>query len=193
MAHGPQGTVKDFSYATDVAASGEILVLASRVNTDKIHDGVDLRGLRLAKDIFEVVQRHRSLETISLVGSSIEGLYGCYAVAHLFDRRAERLADWVADKLVIVASSNLGVRQFGVYRFFQGMIPIAHPLLFHRARQLFLCDDGCLLERMTLDSAVSSGWFLSSLRAFRSRMLYANVRNDFMVNYGSPALDAYVK
>eukprot|EP00178_Gracilaria_changii_P003061 TRINITY_DN1448_c0_g1_i1.p3 TRINITY_DN1448_c0_g1~~TRINITY_DN1448_c0_g1_i1.p3 ORF type:complete len:453 (-),score=102.12 TRINITY_DN1448_c0_g1_i1:289-1647(-) len=199
LAHGLQGTVEDFSYvletlhSTAAVRSGELLVHASGVNTDKTHDGVDLGGLRLAEDIREVVSKHDSLQSISLVGFSLGGLYVRYAVAHLFDATTGLVAGLQPDKVVMVAAPNLGVRQFGVYRFLQGVVPLANTLLFETARQLFLCDDECLLELMTRDGAASGARFLSSLAAFRSRLLYANVRNDFMVNYGTAALDAGVK
>ncbi|PXF39535.1 putative lipase ROG1 [Gracilariopsis chorda] len=134
LSHGLQGTVEDFSYlletldSTDEVSSGRILVHASRVNTDKTHDGNDLGGLRLAEDIRHTVAKHSSLQSISLVGFSLRGMYVRYAVAHLYDQQTGKIAGLTADKIVMVASPNLGVRQFGVYRFLQSMIPIAHCL-----------------------------------------------------------------
>lgn len=199
LSHGLQGTVDDFSYlletldSTDEVSSGRMLVHASRVNTDKTHDGIDLGGLRLAEDIRHVVAKHSSLQTISMVGFSLGGLYVRYAAAHLFDHQTGKIAGLTADKIFTVASPNLGVRQFGVYRFFHSMMPLAHGLLFNTAKQLFLRDEDCLLELMTRDTVAKGGAFMSAVMAFRQRVLYANLRNDFMVNYGTAALDEDVK
>ncbi|PXF39927.1 putative lipase ROG1 [Gracilariopsis chorda] len=115
LLHGLQGTIEDFSYlletldSTDEVSSGRILVHASRVNTDKTHDGNDLGGLRLAEDIRHTVAKHSSLQSISLVGFSLRGMYVRYAVAHLYDQQTGKIAGLTADKIVMVASPNLGV------------------------------------------------------------------------------------
>ncbi|CAN8071660.1 unnamed protein product [Agarophyton chilense] len=204
LVHGLQGAVEDFSYVLhtlhgrDAVASGEVLVHASDVNTDKTHDGVDLGGLRLAEEVRDVVGRHRSLQAISLVGFSLGGLYVRYAAARLWRAADNSVAGLRAEHLVLVASPNLGVRHFGLYRFLHGVLPLTDSFLFRTAKQLFLRDAHCLLERMTRDDCIAPvggvhGCFVSALCAFDTRTLYANVRNDFMVNYGTAALDADVK
>lgn len=63
IAHGLQGQAEDFRYmletleSSDACTSGQLLIHATRVNTDRTHDGVEAGGLRLADDIRETVAR----------------------------------------------------------------------------------------------------------------------------------------
>lgn len=200
LAHGLQGTVEDFNYLieelrnTPAARAGRILVHASRVNTDKTHDGIVLGGLRLAEDIRSVVARYPSLESISMMGFSLGGLYVRYAIGHLFSPETGTIASLRPSKVIIVASPNLGVRNFGVYRFLPApVLPVATALIGDTGTELLLRDEGRLLMAMTTDRNGHGMMFLSGLRAFRERYLYANLRNDFMVNYGTAALDHTVQ
>lgn len=198
LAHGLQGMVDDFKYlleslhSTPAARDGSLLVHASPVNQHKTHDGITLGGLRLAEDVQNVVAEHATLETISLVGFSLGGLYVRYAIAHLYNPADGRIAGLQASKVVMVASPNLGVRQFGVYRFIpRGIREVAKQLVLGEStREVLLLDDEMLLERMTRDDDAP---FMKALRTFDTRILYANVRQDFMVNYGTAALDTRMK
>lgn len=203
LAHGLQGTVEDFTYmldelhGTEPGARGELLVHASSVNTDKTHDGIVAGGERLANDIREVVAKYPGLKRISLVGFSLGGLYVRYAIALLYDVESGRIAGLAPNKLVAVASPHLGVRGFGVYRFFPPpVLACAHLLFGHTGLELVLHDTNSvehLLVSMSTDENPLGLPFISALKAFRQRLLYANVRNDFMVNYGTAALDHTVQ
>lgn len=200
LSHGLQGAVEDFTYlldqlrATPAAKSGRLLVHPSRVNTDKTHDGIVLGGLRLSEDIRAVVAEYNTLKCISLMGFSLGGLYVRYAAGHLYDPDTGRIAGLQARKLIVVASPNLGVRSFGVYRFLPDpVLPMAVPFLNETITQLLLRDDEHLLMAMTTDRNKHGMRFLSALGAFSERWIYANVRNDFMVNYGTAALDHTVR
>lgn len=200
LAHGLQGTVDDFNYLLDqlhaspAVMNGRVLIHASRVNTDKTHDGVAFGGLRLAEDIRAVVAQHPSLETISMMGFSLGGLYVRYAAAVLYDGNEGTVAGLKAGSLFVVASPNLGVRSFGVYRFVPGLLlPWMHVLFGETVVQMMLRDEEGLLMAMTTDRNRFGVKFLSALSAFERRVLYANVRNDFMVNYGTAALDHRVQ
>lgn len=196
LAHGLQGTVEDFTYlleelrGTPAAKGGRLLVHASRVNTDKTHDGIVLGGLRLSEDIRAVIAKHKSLQYISLMGFSLGGLYVRYAAGHLYSADTGRVAGLQPRKIIIVASPNLGVRSFGVYRFLPApVLPMANIFLGDTVRQLLLQDEEQLLLAMTTDRNKHGMKFVSALKSFSERWLYANVRNDFMVNYGTAALD----
>lgn len=200
LAHGLQGTVEDFTYlleqlrATPAATGGKLLVHPSRVNTDKTHDGIVLGGLRLSEDIRAVVAKYKSLQYISLMGFSLGGLYVRYAAGHLYNPDSGRIAGLQARKIITVASPNLGVRSFGVYRFLPApVLPVANMFLCETVTQLLLGDEDQLLLAMTTDRNKHGMRFLSALNAFSERWLYANVRNDFMVNYGTAALDHTVQ
>lgn len=200
IAHGLQGAVADFSYLLDEldasgpAADGALLVHAPGVNTDRTHDGVVAGGTRVAADIRMMVRRHPSLRRISLVGFSLGGLYMRYAAALLFEDGL--VAGLTPGRFVSVAAPNLGVRNFGVYRFLpQPVRARANLFIGVTGLELFLEDENPLLLRMSRDDAPGEGGlqFVSALRSFSQRVLYANTRNDFMVNYGTAALDEDVQ
>lgn len=192
LAHGLQGAVADFSYLLDTLdvaePAGRLLVHASAVNTDRTHDGIVAGGERLAADVRAIVAEHPTLTRISIVGFSLGGLYARYAVAALYDANERTVASLKPERFVAVAAPHLGVRNFGVYRFLPApMLSRANLVCGDTGLQLVL-EDGALplLVRMTIDEELP---FVSSLKAFTSRVLYANTRNDFMVNYGTAALD----
>lgn len=196
LAHGLQGAVADFSYLLDMldatapARSGHLLVHASAVNTDRTHDGVEAGGERLAADVRAIASQHPSLRCVSLVGFSLGGLYVRYAAAALFDPATRTIAGLRPARFVAVASPHLGVRAFGVYRFLPAPVRArANLVCGATGLELFLEDSAPLLMRMASDEGLP---FLSALRAFESRVLYANTKNDFMVNYGTAALDENV-
>lgn len=199
LAHGLQGTVEDFSYLLDelrrtpMARAGELCIHPSRVNTDKTHDGVALGGLRLAEDIRAVVAKYPSLQQISMMGFSLGGLYVRYAAGVLYRREEdgkETIAGLKARSVFVVASPNLGVRSFGVYRFVpQSVVQWATSLWGETVAQMMMADEDKILVEMSRDGGKYAVPFMSALRAFSERVAYANVRNDFMVNYGTAAMD----
>ena len=214
LAHGLQGAVADFTYLIDElrasapGSNGRLLIHASSVNTDNTHDGVVAGAKRLANDIQSVVDKYLpSLQSISLVGFSLGGMYVRYAAALLYNHQDGTVAKLKPEKIVLVASPNLGVRNFGVYRFLpQSLLSKAHMLFGETVMELvledgangnssenFANDERKVLLAMTLDDNSHGLRFVSALRAFRHRFLYANVRNDFMVNYGTAALDHTVQ
>ncbi len=206
LAHGLQGDLADFSYLLDEidasgpARAGRALVHASSVNTDRTHDGVMAGGERLAYDIRAVVASHSSLRRVSLVGFSLGALYIRYAAAALFDPETNTIAGLEPACFIAVAGPHLGVRNFGVYRFLPNAVTSrAHLLIGDTGRELFL-EDGAnnILVRMTTDEtdgtlgSVTNARplkFISSLKAFQRRYLYANTRSDFMVNYGTAVMN----
>lgn len=206
LAHGLQGDLADFSYLLDEldasgpARAGRALVHGSSVNTDRTHDGVMAGGERLAYDIRAVVASHSSLRRVSLVGFSLGALYIRYAAAALYDPETKTIAGLEPACFIAVAGPHLGVRNFGVYRFLPNVLTSrAHLLIGDTGRELFL-EDGVnsLLVRMTaddLDVAPDSSSiprplkFISALKAFQHRYLYANTRSDFMVNYGTAVMN----
>lgn len=200
LSHGMQGTVEDFNYLLDslkettAAKSGRLIIYASRANTDKTQDGIVLGGLRLAEDIRSVIQSYPTASKISLMGFSLGGMYIRFAAARLYDPKTKLIGGLKGNSIIVVASPNLGVRKFGVYRFIPFGLQGAGTLLFgETARQLLLQDDEQIVKQMSTDSEQHGCQYLSALKAFEHRSLYANLRNDFMVNYGTAALDSSVQ
>lgn len=202
LVHGLQGAVEDFTYfqqqldASAPALAGSVVVYASDVNTDKTHDGVDTGALRLAADIRRVVAAYPTLKSITIVGFSLGGIYTRYVVGLLFDRETGLVAGLTPHKLITVASPNLGVRSFGVYRFIpMPMMGATRYLFGPTGEQLVLMDSAAnpLLMHLTSDLNPQGLAFMSALRAFKTRVMYGNMRQDFMVNWGSAVADANVQ
>lgn len=146
-----------------------------------------------------------------------------YAAALLYDAEKSQIAGLTPCIFMTVASPNLGVRNFGVYRFLpQPLLARAHLICGTTGLDLVLEDerDENILVTMTRDNDqqqqqqqqhtkrisnvnnanrkhapddVHALQFVSALRVFPRRYLYANMRNDFMVNYGTAALDPSVQ
>lgn len=198
LLHGLQGAVEDFNYlistlqSTPACGAGRLVVYAPRVNCERTHDGIAAGGDRIAADVLRVVEEERAagrpLHVISLLGFSLGGIYARYAAARLFDGGG-RVAGLRAGSLILVAAPNLGVRRFGVYRFLPDVLRSA-PGLGETIRELLVVDEERLLERMSRDEEEMQ--FIGVLAAFEERVLYANLRNDFMVNFGTAALDVGV-
>lgn len=193
LVHGLQGDVEDFRYlrleleATTAATQGKVVVHSSRVNTDRTHDGVRAGGDRLAKDVKDVISQYESLKRISFVGFSLGGIYVRYAVALLFDAKSGCVGGLVAGRLAIVAAPNLGVRSFGLYRFLpQAFCGVVNAMFGETGLEMMLLDSERLLCQMAKDG--NELLFISALRCFEQRFLYANLRNDAMVNFGTAAL-----
>lgn len=202
LVHGLQGAVEDFAYLSsqlshsEAVRNGLLVVHTTDVNTDKTHDGIVNGGQRLAEDIERMVKAMPSLTRLSLVGFSLGGIYVRFAIGLLYDRGKNTIAGLKPWNLITVATPNLGVRSFGVYRFIpQPLIGATKFLFGATGDQLVLNDDSrCpLLLKLTTDDNTFNLPFISALRSFTKRFMYGNMRQDFMVNWGSSVLDASVQ
>uniref|UniRef100_A0A0G4HVL8 DUF676 domain-containing protein n=1 Tax=Chromera velia CCMP2878 TaxID=1169474 RepID=A0A0G4HVL8_9ALVE len=101
-----------------------VLVHLARANLRRTRDGVAAGGRRLAEEIREVVGKHPELETFSIVGFSLGGLYARYAVSLLFDEKRGKVAGLEPEVFATLASPHLGVRSF----LFVPVPPALHPL-----------------------------------------------------------------
>ncbi|XP_024381193.1 lipid droplet phospholipase 1 isoform X2 [Physcomitrium patens] len=112
-------------------------------------------------------------------------------------RREPKIAGLEAVNYITLASPHLGVRGKKQLPFLLGVqvleklaAPIAPFVVGRTGRQLFLTDgkasDPPLLLRMASDC--SEGLFISALRAFKSRVVYANVSYDHMVGWRTSSI-----
>lgn len=208
LAHGLRGEVEDFTYLIDElkasapVRAGRVIVHAPRVNSGRTFDGIEAGGTRLAEDIRTFVASKPSFRRISLLGFSLGGIYVRYAAALLYDASSKTIAGLEPNRLILVAAPNLGVRRFGVYRFLPPQLcNIAHFVSGETGRELLLADEGEILLRISSDDEDGNEpgtdeqpqtdklLFLTALASFRDRFIYANTKGDFMVNFGSSALD----
>lgn len=173
--------------------AGDVLVHCAAANEGRTRDGVAAGGRRLAAEVAEVAARHPSLRTLTLVGNSLGGLYARHAAAELHDERTGRMAGLEPELLLTIGCPHLGVRRYTYLPLPAPVINSAAPRLVagQTAADLLLLDgDGAdeaggapLLVRM------SEGSFGAALRAFRRRRAYANLRGDFMVPFGTAAIE----
>ncbi|KAJ8905180.1 hypothetical protein NDN08_001689 [Rhodosorus marinus] len=196
LVHGLQGKPEDLDYLqkvlwdANVDHSARVVVHATKVNSGKTKDGIQAGGTRVANDIMNFVRDHPELEEISVVGFSLGGIYARYAVGLLYNTQNNRVANLSPRTFITVASPNLGVRGFGVYRFFHENIQSTLSKVFagRTGSELFMADSSRpLLVQMSEDQPGLP--FISALKSFQKRVLYGNVQNDFMVSFGTAVLD----
>lgn len=203
LIHGLQGHPDDYTYLVDTLRSttahrtGRLMVHVPAVNAENTHDGIANGGERLVDDVRKVIRQEEDkgckFHKLSILGFSLGGIYARYLAGALYQSDGT-LAGLRAGALILVASPHLGVRKFGVYRFVPDAVCSA-PVFSETVRELMLSDDRQILVRMTEDGTDEKEniKFLSSLKAFEERILYANLRNDFMVNFGTAALDTSIR
>lgn len=185
LVHGLQGTAEDFTFFEEQlqqsppALAGQLLIHVPDVNTEKTHDGIVQGGMRLAADVRRVVAENPSLSRISLVGFSLGGMYVRYAAGVLYDSVTSTVAGLTPQSLVTVASPNLGVRRFGVYRFIPQPLFGATKFLFGQTGDDLVLNDEReehIVVSMSKDSNPLGMPFLSALKAFQNRVLYGSCR-----------------
>ncbi|KAK8976768.1 hypothetical protein V6N11_047538 [Hibiscus sabdariffa] len=192
------------------------LIYASSVNSHtKTFAGIDGAGKRLADEVLQVVNKTESLKRISFLAHSLGGLLARYAIAMLYSESdsSGTLSDSVIDSsvpsrrgmiagqepisFITLATPHLGVRGRKQLPFLLGVPfleklapPVAPFVVGRTGKQLFLTDGKPsrppLLLRMASDC--EDGKFLSALRAFKSRTLYANVSYDYMVGWRTSSI-----
>ncbi|CAH2034252.1 unnamed protein product [Thlaspi arvense] len=192
------------------------LIYASSSNTfTKTFGGVDGAGKRLAEEVIQVVQKSKSLKKISFLAHSLGGLFARHAVAVLYSAAISQVSDGSVSKsgnshllrgriaglepmnFITLATPHLGVRGRKQLPFLLGVpileklaAPIAPFFVGRTGSQLFLTDGKAdkppLLLRMASDGEDLK--FLSSLGAFRCRIVYANVSYDHMVGWRTSSI-----
>lgn len=163
----------------------DVLVHAATCNEGRTRDGVAAGGRRLADEVREVVRRHPTLTRLSLVGNSLGGLFVRFAAAELLDE-AGTLAGLLPDSLVTIGCPHLGVSSFLYLPVPPPLYALGNLIAGKTAEDLLLRDaERPLLLRM----AEPAGRFGVALRAFDRRRVYANLRGDAMVPFGTAAIE----
>ncbi|KAG0619021.1 hypothetical protein M758_4G109300 [Ceratodon purpureus] len=198
LVHGINAGPKDWDDVTEVLQSelgSSFLIHASSANpTFQTFVGVDLAGKRLADEVWQIVKMKPGLKRISFVAHSLGGLFQRYAVASLYNPKDSTIAGLEPVQFVTIATPHLGMRGSKSLPMAFGM-PVLEELaaiftVGRTARQLFLTDgesnESPLLLRMATDC--NEGRFISALRAFNSRVTYANVTFDQMVGWRTSSI-----
>ena len=189
LQHGLYGSTQNMvvlQQQLQTLGDGKIIAhLASSNDGLRTRDGVEQGGRRLAEEIRQVQRAYPSLKTLSLVGNSLGGLYVRVAAAELLDS-----CPLEPRVLVTTGAPHLGVRRFTYLPLPSWLYPAAPLVAGQTADDLLLRDDADgstlpLLVRMAQpDSAYGA-----ALRRFRKRRLYANLVGDFMVPFGTAAIE----
>lgn len=201
LVHGIMASPSDWTYAdaelTRELGSNFLVYVSSSNSYTKTFSGIDGAGNRLADEILSVVRRTNSLKRISILAHSLGGLFARYAIGVLYSSDTGTIAGLDPINFITLATPHLGVRGknqlpflFGVPFLEKLALPLAPIVIGRTGRQLFLTDGKAskppLLLRMASDYDETK--FISSLAAFKSRILYANVSYDHMVGWRTSSI-----
>lgn len=226
LSHGHRGFATDLSYLQRVmqhhaelekqqrnatgSAQHDMIVHCAHCNEGKTTDGVENGGERLVQEILQVIraelnQREQRSDTgiqditISIVGNSLGGIYGRYAIARLAQKAAdEENHPELSNATTSSATDEACVLLDGKYRLHFNIfcstasphlgiskhtyVPLPRSVELGAAR--VLGDTGRDLFRLNdlLKTMATCPTFLDPLRRFRKRIAYANAyKTDFPV------------
>lgn len=197
LSHGIMGGAKDLAYLAEQLRSRGCLVLVSKANAllNSLH-GIERGAKNLRQEIDDIILQSaddHAIRRISFVGNSLGGIYARYAVKLYSENKPESVR---FHKFMSIGTPHLAV-SFDEHNYLHQEFGIPIPNALKRivaktmgttGRELFMLDDGGkskeepLLVRMATDEA-----FLSPLRQFSERRLYANLKHDFVVPLGTAA------
>ncbi|CAA6669833.1 unnamed protein product [Spirodela intermedia] len=218
MVHGILGSEDDWKFAADqftMNLQDKVTVHCSRCNVrQRSLDGVDVMGERLAEEVNSLIRQRPGFRKISFIAHSVGGLVARYAIGKLYrphgrndhdepsddygdESSTGTIAGLVALNFITVATPHLGSRGnkqvpflFGVPAFEKAARLVIHLIFRRTGRHLFLTDNDegkpPLLLRMLDDCADIC--FMSALRAFRRRVVYANVHYDHIVGWRTSSI-----
>ncbi|KAI1211713.1 DUF676-domain-containing protein [Annulohypoxylon truncatum] len=166
----------------DTYSEDELYLLVAKRNSDSFtYDGIERGGERVCLEIEEELENIRNkggkITKLSIVGYSLGGLVARYAIGLLEMRGIFREVEPV--NFTTFASPHLGVRTplRGWHNHIWNVL--GARTLSMSGRQLFTIDDYRGTGRPLLAVlADPESVFISGLRRFKRRTLYANVVND---------------
>lgn len=218
MVNGLVGSAEDWRFAAEQFIKklpGKVIVHRSECNSSRLtFDGVDLMGERLADEVLSVVNEIRGIQKISFVAHSLGGLIARYAIGRLYESSNRfsppattndlkedgnwggTIAGLEAMNFITFASPHLGSRGNKQLPFLCGLpfleqraSEAAHLIVGRTGKHLFLTDDDGrppLLLRMVDDGEDIK--FMSALRSFKRRVVYANANYDHMVGWRTSSI-----
>lgn len=189
LQHGLSGTALDLfrlSEELNRLSQGCALVHSATANEGRTTDGIRTGGARLAEELRRVIASHSTLTDISFVGNSLGGLYTRYAISELLDKQGCTFAGLHPASFVTIGCPHLGVRQFTFLPLPAVAQSLARIVVGPTGEELMLRDRESLLRQM----ADPQSPFVQALRLFGKRGLYANLWGDFMVPFGTAALES---
>ena len=137
-------------------------------------DGVEQGAARLVQEVQDILKQYPSLEFISLIGSSLGGMYMRCLAGLLLDENEKTLLGLKPKHFISMASPHVGVQH--------DASALIQTLVYYSAAgqtgiELMGFDDGKLLLKL------SEGRFFAALKAFEFRHAYGNISLDHRVDF----------
>lgn len=193
LSHGIMGTGEDLGYLANLLEQSGCSVLSS-VSNEKLKSltGLKTGGENLASEILNCVANNRNLKRLSVVGNSLGGLYTRYAMKLLFNDSDKTIGGLKPNRFMSIATPHLGVQNWTFVDDFGYTAPMFVKRLVSRSmlstgRDIFSMEDKNIEEETLLFKMATNEAFLSPLRCFLDRRLYANLNRDFVVPLGTAA------
>eukprot|EP00484_Ammonia_sp_Unknown_P031211 CAMPEP_0197035120 /NCGR_PEP_ID=MMETSP1384-20130603/12994_1 /TAXON_ID=29189 /ORGANISM="Ammonia sp." /LENGTH=275 /DNA_ID=CAMNT_0042465135 /DNA_START=339 /DNA_END=1166 /DNA_ORIENTATION=+ len=145
-------------------------------------NGIKKGGTRTCNEIKSILKRYPSINKLSLIGSSLGGLYIREVTKQLYDAKNHCLYhELEAANFITLASPHLGV----VHKINGCLVWVAKLLYFlcllpKTVQELLQLDEAQILQQMASDNA-----YLRSLQLFENKVIYANTINDSRVSLSS--------
>ncbi|SCU88052.1 LAMI_0D08570g1_1 [Lachancea mirantina] len=159
----------------------EIVIYTTHLNEGyKTYDGIDVCGVRVAREIEDRIEQLGAVTKFSLCGYSLGGLISRYAAGLLHRRQFFKKKDIELINFTTFCTPHVGVLAPGknvAVNLFNAIVP---TVLGNSGKQMFLKDkvkraNGLpLVYLMGMEGSV----FYRALQEFRYISLYANVIND---------------
>lgn len=169
-----------------------IRVYVSSANENFTSDGVANGGRRLAAEIIAELGATCELDCyISLIGHSLGGLYIRYAAEIL--HRTGVFTKHRPINFITLASPHLGIRRDPNRSLFNSMYITIANWLCRSTREMLLQDntEEIIEHGMPVLQWMTSDSYISSLRAFKRRSLYANISHDIQVPFSTASILPY--
>jgi len=188
LVHGLDGNSNDLYYIRLKLESKfpTLLVHCASSNDGflKTHDGIDNGGKRLAKEIEEILEKHKHINKFSIIGHSLGGLYARYCLGLLYEKNI--FENILPTNFITLATPHLGSRRSQKGWLNPIINTVTRLTLSTTGKQLMLEDseDQPILWKMAKKDSI----WVQGLSKFRSRWLYANVANDIQVYYPTSAV-----
>jgi len=206
-------TMKNALYSS--LGSEKYSIHASRANQlFATYDGIDACGRRLADEIQELAAgSSRNLKKISIIGHSMGGLISRNAIAKLFDRGSGTVCGLEPQHFITLATPHVGfdhkhesaglpltswVSRYvplggeTIGGFLDSVAPsIASTFLGKAGAEFFHrddTDDFSIVYKMSFDHEDEQELYVTSLKSFKTRTVYANMSGDHLVGWENSSL-----
>lgn len=193
LTHGIMGTGEDLGYLASLLETSGCSVLRSVANENfKSLRGFKTGGEELASEIVKCIAGNNKLTRLSVVGNSLGGLYARYAMKILYNESDGTIAGLEPHRFMTIATPHLGVRNWTFVDDYGYKAPdiikrVVSKVMLSTGKDIFGIKEGIPGEETLLFRMATEDSFLTPMRSFSERRLYANLNRDFVVPLGTAA------